>query len=504
MKLITKTMFLGHIFFVGLPCFAAVETSTFSNWQDEDVKKSEIISTLDGLPVFAALESPADSEGKDEKIVKRKTVFTQHDTYPLSVGLMDVYQKAQKHDPVFQSAGFQRSAVDEGRTQAIAELLPKLIGSADYTKTYQDIESSDNNVVAAGDIDYNSTTFGLTLTQPIFHWDSIVGVGQSKAEILAAEVKYLVAENDLMIRVAELYFEALAALDQLGFAMAEQVAVEKHFELASGRFDMGLVPITDLHDAKARLASIISKTIEAENYLDDALQALQEVVGEPLEELKSLQEIITLVGPNPKNLDLWTEKAMKQNLGIKLQEYSVEVARLEVDKQGAKHYPTVDLIGRYENQDTDGSLYGGGAAGDTTDILVVLNVPFYEGGAVNSRVREAKHILSSARQELIKQQRAVIRQTRSAHLGVNSALKMIEALQQSVISTRLALDAKQEGFLSGIYTSLNVLDAERDLSLANIDYAKARYDYLLNNLKLKQAVGSLTAEDLNQLDQWLQ
>jgi len=421
-----------------------------------------------------------------------------------AIGLLGVYQKAVIHDPAFRSAGFQKLAVEEGRTQAIAELLPKLKGSADYTKTYQDIESTDNNVVAAGDLDYNSRTYGLTLTQPIFHWDSIVGMSQSKAENRVAEVKYLLAENDLMIRVADLYFKTLAALDQLGFAMAEQIAVEKHFELAHGRFDMGLVPITDLHDAKARLAAIISKTIEAENYLDDSLQALQEVVGEPVENLKTLQKKIILSSPDPKNLDLWIEKAMEQNPGIKLQEYSVEVASLEVDKQGAKHYPTVDLIGRYGREDTDGSLYGGGTDGDTSDILVVLNIPFYEGGAVSSRTRQAKYILSSARQDLIKQQRAVIRQTRSAYLGVNSALKIIEALHQSIISTRLALDARQEGFLSGLYTSLNVLDAERDLSLANIDYAKARYDYLLNSLKLKQSVGSLTVTDLSQLDQWLQ
>ena len=466
MKLIAKILSVCFIFFSCISCFA---TEVIGNSNSQEDFSTKVSNVKDG-----------------------------------PTGLLEVYQKARNNDPAFQSAGFQKLAVDESRTQAIAELLPKLIGAADYTKTYQDIESSDNNVVAAGDIDYNSTTYGLTLTQPIFHWDSIVGMSQSKAEIQVAGVRYLLAENELVIRVSEIYFEALAAIDQLDFAMAEQVAVEKHFELASGRFDMGLIPITDLHDAKARLAAIIAKTIEAENYLDDALQALQEVVGEPLEDLKTLQEKITLSSPNPRGLEIWTEKAMDQNPAIKLQEYSVEVANLEVEKQGAKHYPTVDLIGSYERQDTDGSLYGGGAEGDTTDILLVLNVPFYEGGAVSSRVREAKHILSSARQELVKQQRAVIRQTRSAYLGVNSALKMIEALHQSVISTRLALDAKQEGFLSGLYTSLNVLDAERDLSLANIDYAKSRYDYLLNSLKLKQAVGSLTENDLSQLDQWLQ
>ena len=503
MKLMVKGLLLSILVFSWLSCSAAEAAVSSGTQVDPIITMSEdeerTISLLAMYPASSASPTEVAQSEVPAEVIDR--VSNDIDG---TIGLLGVYQKALIHDPTFQSAEFQKLVVDEGRTQAIAELLPKLTGTADYTKTFQDIQSSDNNVVAAGDIDYNSTTYGLTLTQPIFHWDSIVGMSQSKAEIFVAEVRYLLAEDELMYRVAELYFGALAALDQLDYAKAELVAVEKHFELASSRFDMGLVPITDLHDAKARLASIVSKTIEAENFLDDSLQALQEVVGEPLEDLRVLQEKITLTSPNPEGLDLWTAKAIEQNPGVKLQEYSVEVANLEVDKQRAKHYPTVDLIGSYENEDTDGSLYGGGAEGDTTDILVVLNVPFYEGGAVSSRVREAKHILSSARQELIKQQRSVIRQTRSSYLGVNSALKMIEALHQSVISTRLALDAKQEGFLSGLYTSLNVLDAERDLSLANIDYAKARYDYLLNSLKLKQAVGSLTEADLEQLDQWLQ
>ena len=420
------------------------------------------------------------------------------------VGLLAVYQKAQNNDPVFQSAGYQKLAVDEGRIQAIAEFLPTIAGSADYTKTYQDIKSTNNDVVAAGDINYGSTTFGLTLSQPIFHWDSYVGLTQSKTNIVLAGTKYLIAEQDLILRVAELYFDSMSAHNQFEYAMAEQAAVEKHFELASGRFDMGLIPITDLHDAKARLAAIIAKSIAAHDLLDDALQALEEVVGEPVLNIKVLQDNISLVSPDPEGLDLWIEKALQQNPSIEFQESTVDVASLEVDKQSAAHYPTVDLVGSYESEDTDGSIYGGGSDGQTMDIMLVLNMPLYEGGATSSRVREAKHLLSSAKQDLVKQRRAVVRETRSAYLGVNSALRVIEALQQSVVSTHLALEAKQEGFLSGLYTSLNVLDAERDFSLASIDFAQARYDYLLNNLKLKQAVGTLMADDLYLLEQWLQ
>ncbi len=421
-----------------------------------------------------------------------------------AAGLTDVYQMALANDPVYQGAGFDREATEERRNQAVAEFLPTIEGSADYTHTYQDIKSTDNTVVSEGDIDYGSTAFGLTLTQPIFHWDTIVGLDKSDAEILQAHNEYLLAGHDLMIRVAERYFQALGAQDQRDFVLSERAAVNKHFELASERFEMGLIAVTDLHDAKARKAAVLAKTIDAQNILDDAMQALEEVTGEMVTELKTLQEDIDIVSPDPDDIEAWLDMAMKNNPAIELQTHSVEVSRLEVEQQTAGHYPTLDLVGRVESKDTDGSLYGGGSDGEVADVMVVMNVPFYSGGSVSSKVREAKHVHSRSKQDLVRQQRAVARQTRSAYLGVKSAVQQIEALHESVVSNQLALEAKQEGFMSGLYTSLNVLDAERDLSLANIDYAKSRYDYLLNNLKLKQSVGNLTENDIYLLEQWLQ
>lgn len=418
-------------------------------------------------------------------------------------GLVDTYKLAIENDPLYKSEGFQQMAVEERRNQAVAEFLPTLKGSADYTKTYQNIKSTDNSVVAEGDINYGSNAFGLTLTQPIFHWDSYVGLNQSDTKILQEKVKYLLADHDLIIRVAERYFQVLSAQDQRDFVVAEQAAVDKHYELATGRFNMGLITVTDLHDAKARQAAVLAKSIEAQNILDDAMQALEEVTGQIMSDIRPLQEDVALVSPDPKNLDAWLDMAIKQNPAIELQNLTVEVARLEVDKQKAGHYPTVDLVGHVESTDTDGSVYGGGSTGEVADVMMVMNVPFYAGGAISSKVRESNHLLSSAKQDLVRQQRAVTRQTRAAYLGVESAIQQAKALKQSVVSNQLALDAKQEGFMSGVYTSLNVLDAERDLSWASIDYAKARYDCLLNNLKLKQAVGSLTEQDLFQLEQWL-
>jgi outer membrane protein len=419
-------------------------------------------------------------------------------------GLLEVFTKAQKNDPTLQAAYARHQGTREQRTQAIAQMLPNLSGAAQTGQIFQDIRSSDNTVYGVGTTDYSSTTFNLTLTQPLFHWEQIVGLQRANAEILRSEAEYQLAVQDLIIRVADLYLKVLAAEDRLTFVRAEQSAVHKHFELASNQFKKGLIPITDLHDAKARKAAVDAQTIEAENLLDDTLQGLREITGDDIAAINALQANIPLKGPEPANMQSWIEAALRQNPAIQLRKYAVEVADKEVSRQNAGHFPTVDLVGSYEDEDTEGSLYGGGSDLSTSQIMVKVNVPIFQGGLVNSRAREAEFQKSVARQELIKQNRQVERQTRSAFLGVQTALSKVEALRQSVESNRLALEAKQQGFLSGLYDSLSVLDAERDLSLTRQEYAKARYDYLLNSLKLKQSTDNLSEKDLQQLAQLFQ
>ncbi len=419
-----------------------------------------------------------------------------------ATGLMEIFQQAQKNDPILQTAYFKDQGVQERRNQAIAQLLPTLAASADAGHTFQNIRSSDNDVIdPTSRTDYGITTYGITLTQPLLHWESIVGLQQANTEILRSQAEYHIAAQELIIRVADLYMKVLAARDQLVFAQAEQTAVDKHFDLAGNQFSKGLIPITDMHDATARKATVSAQVIEAGNLMDDALQALQEMTGAPVAEVETLQPDIPLQGPDPTDLDTWIQAALKQNPAIHLQKYAVEVASKEVDRQKAAHLPNVDLVGSFNNDDSQGSLYGGGSNYDTSRVMLRLNVPLYQGGMVSSRVSEAEHQLSSVRQELIRQRRAVERQTRGAFLGVKSSLNRVKALQQSVASNQLALEAKQEGFLSGLYTSLAVLDADRDLYLTKQEYAKARYDYLLNSLKLKKATDTLTGMDLQQLAQ---
>ena len=426
-------------------------------------------------------------------------------TEPLQVqgaGIVDIYLDAQRNDPSVVNANYLTLVAKEDRKQAVSLLYPSLDAFAQYKQTGQNIVSSDNTVYGTGSTSFGSTSYGLTLTQPLFHWDSIVGLKQSKIALQQAEIEYILAQNDLIVRVADLYFQALSAQNQLDYVNAELLAVEKHFELAKGRQEMGLIPITDLHDAKARRATTRAEVISARNQLDDALQALEEVTGTAVHNLDTLRPTIPFQSPEPADLDSWINQALEQNPSIALRQQAVEMAIEEVKRQKSGHYPTLDLVGRYSDDETDGSLFGGGSEVETTEISLQFNLPLYRGGAVSSKVRKAKQQEKIARQNLVKEQRGVARQVRAAYLGVKSALSRVDALQESIVSNQLALDAKQEGFLSGLYTSLTVLDAERDLSLVRIDYARARYDYVLNSLKLKLAVGTLNSQDLLDLDRW--
>jgi outer membrane protein len=416
--------------------------------------------------------------------------------------LVDLYRLARKNDPQLQRARYEHAASRETLSQAYSNLLPTLAAQGEYIENAQDIVSSDNAVFEVGKTDYTTKTYTLTLTQPIFHYASIVRVGQANAEIERADAEFEISKQDLMLRVSQLYLEVLSAQDRLAFAQAEQAAVELHFELAKGRHSMGLTPITDLHDAKARLSSVMARRIAAENDLDDSFQALREVCGDLGGKLAGLTGEMPLVGPDPGDVGPWIKGALEQNLGIKVQRQAVEVAKEEIKRQRSGHYPTLDLVGRYNDRDTNGTLFGGGSDVKTTEVLLEANLPIFQGGYVCSRTREASHLYQAVLQDLERQIRAVKRETRAAYLGVKSAISRVEALEQSVVSQRLALEAKQYGFNSGLYTSLAVLDAERDLYLAKQDYAQARYDYILNSMRLKQAVSTLEEEDLVLVNQW--
>jgi len=417
--------------------------------------------------------------------------------------MMQMYRLALEQDARFRGTVYQHDASKETLKQAYAEYLPTVMAEGSYTYTDQNIVSSDNTVFDAGSTDFDTQDYSLTLTQPIFNYAYIVGIRQAKSVIKRSDMELETARQELIYRVAESYLDAMAAKDEFSYAKAEEEVVSRHLEEAEARHEAGLVPVTDLYDAKARHASVQAQRIEADQVYNDALQSLKEIAGAPFEQLNELIEEVPLVSPVPEDPELWVASALKQNPGLNIQRQEVEIARQEMKRQRSGHYPTLDLVGRYNRQETDGTLFGGGSDVETQDVFVSLKIPLYEGGSVSSRTREAKSLYAVAQEGLIELQRSVDREARAAYSGVKTAVSKVQSLQKSIESQELVLQAKQQGFESGLFTSLAVLDAGRDLYFYKKDYARARYDYILNNLKLRQTVGTLTDEELARVNEWL-
>ena len=411
-------------------------------------------------------------------------------------GLLDVYRLARDSDPKWRAANFELQANSEAVAQARAALLPTIAFDYGHLDTEQKILQSNNPIFATGSSRYPTDTQILTITQPIFRAASWVKLKQAKTVVKQAAATLAAAEQDLMLRVAGAYLGVLAARDGLALAEAEKGAIGRQLELASSRLDRGLGTITGLYDSRARHSVAEAREIEARNKLDDASQALREIVGKVIEGLRPLKADIPLVRPDPARVEAWLTTAENQNLRLESRRQGVVVASQEVDRQRAGHIPTINLVGTNNYTRAGGTIFGGGSNTETTNVGVTLSVPIFEGGATSSLAREAAFRYQKSREDLEAERRSLERLTRAAFQGVTSGTGLVVALGQTVQAQEKALESKEEGRKAGLITVLPVLDATRDLYAAKRDYAQARYDYLINRLKLKEAAGTLSEQDL--------
>jgi outer membrane protein len=418
--------------------------------------------------------------------------------------ILNVYRLAIENDPQFRGADYEQKALRESLSQAYARLMPVIHGEILYGKISQKISKSSNTVFAQGESEYDSGTYTLKLTQPLFRWPLFLEVNQTKNLQKRADVDLELAKQELILRVAQAYFTALASKESLAFANAEKTDIELLHERANVKHKSGIAPVTDLYDARARLASANAQVIKTESDLRDALQGLREICSKGFTELKDLRERLPMEMPLPDDVGHWVKVGLERNLKLKIQQSNSEVARIEVERQRAGHYPSLDVVGRYYRQDTGGSLFGGGSIVDTQDVMLELNIPIFEGGLIRSKTREAKERFFVAGENLERQRRTVIRHVSSAYDGIKTAKSRAEALEKSIEAQTYVLEAKQQGYRSGIYTSLAVLDASRDLYLLRRDFAQSRYDYVFNTMRLKQAMGTLGDDDLIIVNNWLQ
>lgn len=405
--------------------------------------------------------------------------------------LLDVYLQARRNDPVLAQAQAAFRAVEELRPQARATLLPSLSASAEQSWVDQE---QDLTLTGQSSDNYNSDGYALQLTQPLFRYASLKLLRQAKARIAQAQAELTAAEQQQILRVAQAYFGVLAAADALAFARAEREAIVKQLEQAQQRFEVGLVPVTDVQEARARRDLALAEVIAAENQLASARAQLSEITGAAHQDLAQLAATVPLAPPEPAQAEPWQAKAAEQNWELLAARKGTEVAMQTVGIRRADHLPTVDLVARYGEEDQGGGRFAGQT--DTGSVSLQLNVPLYRGGATSSRVREAQYQYDQALARLEEVQRDVVRRAGDAYRGVQSSILRARALEQALTSSRMALEAVQAGYEVGIRTLVEVLNAQQERFRAQRNYQQAQYDYLLNGLRLKLAVGTLSEADL--------
>jgi len=420
---------------------------------------------------------------------------------PLNSGfaqdLLETYQLALQNDPEYKASDINKLSVAEIKSQSIAQMLPNIGFNANSSRNR--LESS--SFLGTTLQHYWDHKLGFSLKQPVFHWDHWIQLDQADNKIAQAEAQFQAKHQSLIRRTTEAYFNILAAQDNLEFASAEKKSIAKQLEQAKQRFEVGIIAITDVYEAQAGYDRALATEIEAQNQLDNTKEALREILGDNSANLNSLQNQIPLSPPAPEDLSAWSDSAENNNFSIVAQFNQAEYIRKTIDIQQSKHLPTLDIVAQYGDQDT-GNRYG--LRGDNENIALQLNIPLYEGGGTLSRTRQAQYDYEAAKQDLLKVKRSATRGVKDAFRGVVSSISRVKALDATVQSAEKAVEAAEAGFEVGTRTMVDVLTEERNLYKAKSDYARSRYDYLINGIKLKEAAGSLSELDLQQINQYLQ
>jgi len=410
----------------------------------------------------------------------------------LANSLFDVYLQAKSYDAEIASAEHDFLALKQLVPIARSTLRPQaaLSGSVGFNDINSD--SSDNFFI--------DQSISLTLRQTLYNRANGIAVDQAILTVTQAEAELEAQRQDLMIRVATAYFNILSAQAELLFRRSELDAIGRQKEQNERRFEVGLVPIIDVKDAQAQFDLATALEITAANSLSTAEEALIVISGADPKSLQQLSADAPLDLPNPANINSWVKIAEEQNIPLAVAELALENAKEQVQFDRAERYPTIDLVGQASRAETEQRF---GRDIESGEVRLELSVPLLTGGRINSTVAQSRQEALSAGQNLIAQQRATVQSTRDSYRNVVADVSRVKALEQALISTQKSLEAQEAGFAEGLLTSLEVLRSLRDTFSAQSDYSRARYDYILNSLTLRQAAGILNEKDLQSIDQWL-
>jgi len=405
-----------------------------------------------------------------------------------ALDLVQTYHQALANDARYTSARYALNAGREASVQGRAGLLPTFSAGGAYNRSEYNWNTLTNN-------------YGLQLTQPLFRPANWERYEQAKLSVAASEVAFLDAQQDVILRVAQAYFDVLAAQDVLTFLKAQKSAIAEQLASAKRHFDIGGATITDTNEAQASFDLVLAQEIAATSNLEVARSALQHIIGKAPAVLATLRPGVAQHSPEPARISPWISMAEQQNYSVLSQKIALETAKRQIKIHRAGHSPTVDLIGSRNFSNTTGSKNPfTNNSGVSNAIGLQWTIPLYSGGAVDSEVRQAVALERKARSDLDFARRKAALDASQAYLGVSNGLAQVKALEAAELSSQSSLDSNKLGYQVGVRINIDVLNAEQQLFSTRRDLAKARYDILMHGLKLKAAAGVLTENDLAQVN----
>lgn len=406
--------------------------------------------------------------------------------------LVTVYDAAVQHDALLASS---RMALEAARERAVISnsgLLPSITNTMSIQR-----QASESNLAARRE--FTTRTFSLNLTYPLYRRQNIEAYEQSRLQIALFEAQLEQARQDLMIRVSQAYFDVLSSQDNLTTIRAQKAAISEQLASAKRNFEVGTATVTDQQEAQARFDLNVAQELSAQNDLEIKRAALSLLTGRPVAELNTLGRGIALTPPAPARETEWSGSAREFNLAVMQAQVNAEIARREIDRQRFGHYPTLDVVSSIGRSESATAQFIG-VKSNTAGIGLQFSLPIYAGGAIDARVREAIALQSKSATDLEAARRTAEQSARSTFLIVNSGLGQVRALEAAERSSQLALDSNQLGYQVGVRINIDVLNAQQQLFTTRRDLSKARYDVLVNGLKLRQASGTLTEDDLRSVN----
>jgi len=447
--------------------------------------------------------------------------------------LLEVYQKALQSDPALREAEATRLASREARPQAWAALLPQLDGSASVSQTNGESAGGNPRLLrrdpggntaldlyttgAPTETESDGRDWSIQLTQTIFSWDKWATLKRANSQVALAEATYQAAQQDMIVRVAQRYFNVLAAKDTLDANNAAAEAFSRQLEQYEKRFEVGLIAITDVQDARAARDRAAADVIGAKRALATNFELLREITGDDVSSLAEPLEDMQLKTPDPASEEQWVTTSMEQNLALVAARLNSDIADANVGRARSGHYPTLQLRATHSdsNSDTDATtsvtvsgLSGQVTVPSTTDtssdsVSLTLSVPLFSSGATQSGVRQAVYTHRAAREKVERVSRETERGARDYYFGVMSNIARVQALKQAYESSKTALQATEAGFEVGTRTTVDVLLSRQALYTAQTQYAKSRYEYILSAIQLKQVSGTLSEKDVAEINRAL-